>query len=349
MQDNEKMIVLFFYAIWSFYLINSIYIIMDNLISGLIKYFKKDFGALLEAMDSKFIALIEEIRIRANLPIVFHTSDDAYFLTNAGKKTKNADDGIIFSATDLEDLVNAFCNHSIYAYDKDIMRGFITIGGGIRVGICGKGVYTNKSLFSMRDFHAINIRIPRQIVGISKMILPYIYSDGVFQNTFIISPPNLGKTTLLRDAIRAISDGDYEKRLKTCVVDERSEIAGDKGTTRFNLGAFTDVMEGIDKETAIMMALRTLSPHVIACDEMGDKSDLDAIHEIINCGVKIIATAHADTISRLGHRLFFKEIIEEGMIERFVFLSDSLGKGTVKYILDSDLKSVTHKPFLLKV
>ncbi len=322
---------------------------MDCLVIKIKKYFKEEFAVILDNLDAKFISEVEEIRIRANKPVVLHTANDAYFIDYSSRLCRQAKDAYIFRFDDVENLISAFCNHSIYAFDKDIKNGFITIEGGIRVGISGQGVFNQKQLFSIRNFTGLNIRIPRQIIGISKKVLPYIYTQDKFLSTFIISPPNCGKTTLIRDICRAVSDGDYSTRKKTLVVDERSEIAGVGMDLIYDVGVFTDVIDRIDKNTAIFMALRSLSPQVIVVDEVGDRKDLDSIYEIVNCGVKIIATAHADSIESLKTRVFFRNILEERVIDRFIFLNCELGRGTVKYILDKNLNSITSKPFLLEV
>jgi stage III sporulation protein AA len=324
---------------------------MDNsdYIYDISKYFKSNHALVLESIQTKDLNEIEEIRIRANEPVVIHKQSKGYFLSKTGKLLNSMENCLVLSFKDIDDLISAFCKHSIFAYDAEIKRGFITIEGGYRIGISGRGVFKEDKMHSLRDFCGINIRIPRELVGISKMLLPYIFYNGVFLNTLIVSPPNQGKTTLLRDIARCLGDADGCDRHKTVIIDERSEIAGiGKGTSMYKVGAWTDVLDGIEKSRAIFMALRSLSPQIIVTDEIGLKKDLNAVYELANSGVDLIASTHAYSSENLRNKLFFKKLIDERIIRRFVFLNSLLGKGTVSGIYDESLKPIISRPFLLK-
>jgi stage III sporulation protein AA len=316
---------------------------MDNVYKELLKYFDVNYaGVLTNAFEN---LVIEEIRIRACKPIVIHTATEVFFVANDGRCVTQTHNLLVFSEKALEDLVSSFCNHSIYAFDKDLTRGYITLSSGIRIGICGSGVFKEEKLVSIREFTGINIRIPRQIKSVSKKIMPYLFDGDTFLNTMIISPPNSGKTTLLRDIARAVGNGEQCKRMKTVIIDERGEIAGKSNA--FDIGMFTDVISGVGKHKGIFMALRSLAPEVVMVDEVGFKDDLKSIFDIVNCGVGFVATAHAHSVESFKNRMFFKAVIKQRMIHRFVFLNCELGRGTVQYILDQNLSKMTSAPFLL--
>jgi len=319
-----------------------------NYIYDISKYFKPNHAGVLESINQKDLNEIEEIRIRAEKSVVVHKSFGGKFLCLDGTLSCKNTQCLCLSFDEIDDLIAAFCQQSVFAHDKELKQGFLTIKGGFRIGISGKGIYKNDALYSLRDFSGINIRIPRELIGISKKLIPYIFYDGVFLNTLIVSPPNLGKTTLLRDITRCIGDGDSVKRIKSVIIDERSEIACiNRGKPIYNVGEWTDVVDGIEKSVGIFMALRSLSPEVVITDEIGQKKDLDAVFELVNSGVKMIASTHAYSIEDIKNRCFFKKLLDERVVKRFVFLSDSLGKGTVKAIYDENLKQILNRPFLL--
>jgi len=314
------------------------------------KYFKHEHARTLENIDKHLLSDIEEIRIRAGRPTTIHKLSIGYFLKNDGTLSRAPENCLILNAEDIDDLVAAFCKHSVFAYDKEIKRGFITIEGGYRIGISGRGVYKSDEMYSLRNFSGINIRIPRELIGISKRLMPYIFYNGVFLNTLIVSPPNQGKTTLLRDIARSLGGGVECDRKKTVIIDERSEIAGiGSNFCGYKIGDWTDVLDGIEKSRAIFMALRSLSPEIVVMDEIGLEKDLDAVFELANSGVGLIASTHAFSPENLKNKLFFKRILNERIIKRYVFLSSTLGKGTVSGVYDENLNSILGRPFLLTI
>ncbi|MGN1317667.1 MAG: ATPase, T2SS/T4P/T4SS family, partial [Lachnospirales bacterium] len=217
---------------------------------------------------------VSEIRIRLGLPI--------YIFKN--KREIKID--YLPTKEDISETFSRMCHFSPFAYIESIKRGFITIGSGCRVGICGT-VIDNSNI---RDITSLNIRIARAYENCSKII-----ADLTGGNILISSPPAFGKTTMLRDLIRIKSNSG----LNIGVVDERGEICGEV----FDLGKRSDVIKYCSKDRGMLMLLRSMAPDVIAVDEIGGNEDIKACEKISNCGVNIIATIHAKNISEVKNRL----------------------------------------------
>ena len=243
------------------------------------------------------------------------------------------------SADELERIMRCLAQHSVFAYMEELKQGFFSIEGGVRVGVGGRAVCEGGGITHICDFTSLNLRFPRQVKGIGRAVLPFITRQGGILSTLIVSPPQMGKTTLLRDIVRQISDD----ALKCAVIDERCELFAAGG---FDVGRRTDVLRACPKAAGMYMALRSLSPQVIATDEVGGEGELAAITDAANAGVKVLATAHGGSIEELIKRPFFKELLRTGTIERFIMLSDSLGRGTVEAIYDDKLAQVCNLPFL---
>ncbi len=230
---------------------------------------------------------LQEIRFRAGRPAMLYSLGGALYLSPQGATNKK-EDALICTQADIERQVNAFCRNSVYAYEEELKAGFLTIRGGHRVGLGGTAVTTGDSVTKMKAFSGLNIRIAREYIGIADPCMPYILHNETVLNSLIISPPGVGKTTLLRDIARQLS-----KRFKVTIVDERSEIAAVcSGVPRFDVGAQTDVLDAFPKAEGIVCALRSLSPDVIITDEVGTKSDKKAIRDILKGGCKVITSMH---------------------------------------------------------
>ena len=220
---------------------------------------------------------------------------------------------------------------SIYSIQNELNKGFITIKGGHRIGIAGKVVVVDGRVKNIKEISSLNIRIAHEFIGISNEIMPYILQNNSILNTLIVSKPCMGKTSILRDIIRNISNSGFN----TVVVDERGEIASAyNGESNLDLGNRTDIISYVDKYSGIKMAIRSLNPHVICTDEMGDKCDIEAIKELSKSGVKYITTMHGDSLYDIKNSNM-NEIIESGYLDNVIILGDKPGK--IKKIY-SDLK-----------
>ena len=283
----------------------------------IIKYFPPNIAQILNNAIMKNTQIKEEaqeIRIRVERPIII--------------KLRNLDVMIEYKINQSEilQILERICENSIYAYKRQICEGYITIKGGHRIGLTGSAVIENGEIINIKYVTSLNFRIARQVLNCSNKILGQVLNlkEQTIFNTLIVSPPGKGKTTILRDAIRRISNGIEELNFKgkTCgVVDERGEIAAMyRGIPQNDVGIRTDVIENITKSKGMKILIRTMSPEVIACDEIGTKEDAEAISEALISGVKGIFTMHGSNLEDLKSNPQINKLIEEKKIEKIIFI-----------------------------
>lgn len=286
-------------------------------ISELLSYFPNNVGNLIRNTINKnerILDELQEIRIRCDRPIIL--------------KLRNFEIVIEYKVNESEilSILERLCNNSIYAYKNQICEGFITVKGGHRVGITGTAVIDNGKIINIKYITSLNFRIAREVLGCSLKILDKILDvkNNEVNNTLIVSPPGKGKTTMLRDIIRNISNGipNINFRGKTCgVVDERGEIAAMyHGVPQNDIGIRTDVIENVSKAKGMKMLIRSMAPEVIACDEVGSKEDIEAIKEATISGVKGIFTMHGKNLEEIKLNKDINELIENKQIERIIFI-----------------------------
>ncbi|WP_298837329.1 stage III sporulation protein AA [Clostridium sp.] len=284
----------------------------------------KTIRNILEKVDN--VQQLEEIRVKVNKPVFIHI----------GSKEKVWE--YIATPEDLKYIMQRISNYSIYAFEDEIRQGYITIKGGHRVGLCGICVIENNSIKTIKDISSINIRACKEIIGCADKVIPYIVNNNSIYNTIIISPPKCGKTTLIRDISRQISQGNMGKGFRgknVSIIDERSEIAGSfKGIPQMDVGVRTDVLDNCPKSQGIMMAIRSMSPDVIVCDEIGTQNDMESILMALNSGISLITTIHGFGIEDLYKRLVFKDIVDNYVFSRGIVLSNKKGIGTIERIYD---------------
>lgn len=254
---------------------------------------------------------LEEIRIREGRPLEINTNGTYYFLTDEGHVTLDPVKAYKPGREEGRRLLDQMTNHSLYTMEEELRKGFITLPGGHRIGLAGRTVLSGGKVEHIRDISGFNVRIAREIRGLGSQIIPHLldYKHKTVLNTLIVSPPQQGKTTLIRDLARQISSGSWGSQnakwtgLKVGVIDERSEIAGSRhGVPSFDLGPRTDVMDGCPKAEGMMMMIRSMSPDVLIVDEIGRPEDAEALAEALHSGVRVIATAHGTDVNELLKR-----------------------------------------------
>lgn len=310
------------------------------------KYFKKE---VLEALPLNirdlfmrlpfvYVRDMEEIRLRIHKPLMIGVGNKDFLIGKKGEIATHISQSYMVTKSDIEKTYQLITDYSVYALEEEIKSGFLTIKGGHRVGISGKTVLNKGQVKTIKDISGLNIRISKEKIGISQKILPYLIENNEFYNTLIVSPPQCGKTTLLRDIIRNLSNGVKSLNflgLKVGVVDERSEICGIyQGIPQNDVGIRTDILDACPKAEGMMMLIRSMSPQVIATDEIGKREDVYAIEEALNAGIKLITTVHGRDMEEIMRRPNVNQLLLQGIFKRIIILTNQPKVGTIKNIID---------------
>ena len=260
---------------------------------------------------------LEEIRIRVNNPIFLKIGQEEIKLQ------------CIVNTEDILKILQKLCDNSIYTYQNQICNGYITIKGGHRIGITGNVVVKDGHVINISHIYSLNFRIARQVFGCSKIAIPYILkiNENSIYNTIIVSKPGKGKTTILRDLVRNLSNGIPEYNFKGVtvgMVDERGEIAAMyKGIPQNNVGERTDVLDNISKDLGMKMLVRSMSPKIIVADEIGTMGDVEAIKYAVCSGVNGIFTAHGNSFKDILKNPILSKLFNMNIIERILVLDDN--------------------------
>lgn len=266
---------------------------------------------------------IQEIRLRVGQPVIIHRKSREVFLTDQGTLSQNPAEGHLVTGREISEMLEHICHYSPYAFEEELRQGFITVTGGHRVGVAGQAVMdTEGRVRTFKNISYVNIRVSHQIKGAADKVLPDMYQNGQLRSALIISPPGCGKTTLLRDLIRQISDGNaYGQGMTVGVVDERSELAGSfQGRAQNDMGIRTDVLDGCPKDIGMLLLLRAMSPQVIAIDELGGQGELEALGQAAACGCRILATVHGNDRQDVERRFGLETAFWERLFEVFLVL-----------------------------
>lgn len=317
-------------------------------VSNLELYLCPHIRALIKQIPSEFKSILEEIRLRVNQPLMVFGGQKDYFVDTKGGLNLTPTNSYIVSRESIEKTLQFASNYSIYSVEDEIKNGYITIRGGHRIGIVGKVLMDSKNIKTLKDFSGLNIRVSREKLGVASKVLPYIITgEGDFLNTLLVSPPQCGKTTLLRDIIRLVSQGVAKlnlRGLKVGVVDERSELgACFQGIPQNDLGPRTDILDCCPKAEGMIMLIRAMSPQVIATDEIGRAEDSIAIEEAMMAGIKLITTVHGRSLENILSKNIIGDLVKDGVFERIIFLSNRKGVGTIDSVVDGSNLSYLYK------
>ena len=261
---------------------------------------------------------IQEIRLRLGKYLSVCVLDKEYYVTEAGKLTQFPQLAIKVDKNDIETTFKIVCQYSLHSFQKELSQGFVTVQGGNRIGLCGTAVLKNEMVETIKDISSINIRVARQIIGCANELYANLFSSGL-QSVLIVGEPSSGKTTILRDLCRQLG-----QVFKVSIIDERNEISATvNGVPQNNIGTFSDVFNAYPKSEGIMTAIRVMSPQIVVCDEIGSDLDVKALGNAVHCGARIMATAHAGTISEAKNRIGLSKLIKMGAFNSIVLL----GKG----------------------
>lgn len=295
----------------------------------ILKFINEDIRIKLNNVSSSIWEKTEEIRIFSERHIIIYTNNGVFYIDKYGNTLTSAQNLFVPSHKSLERTVALMCNNSIYSELDNIKNGFITLPHGHRVGIVGTAVLDKDKISYIKSISCINIRIMREVKDFSLSILNHVYCENKIKNTLIISPPQCGKTTLLRDIARTL--GSTLHCRKVGIVDERNEIASVKNGSIINdVGIHTFVISNCPKSEGVSILIRTMSPEVIITDEIGSEDDIITMRKALCSGVKIITSVHSGSIEEFLKSEYGQAI--KDFFDVFVILSRRNGPGTVESI-----------------
>ena len=253
------------------------------------------------ALPEEQQAEAEEFRLRAGRPMTV--------LLPGGEVPLDA----FVEPEELETLCDLATEFSRYAAAETLREGYLSVRGGFRVGLCGTAVMKDGANTNLKNFSSAVVRIAREKKGIADELAPKLFPDGEFASTLILSPPGGGKTTLLRDLVRRLSEGvEGCGPRRVSLIDERGEVAVMyRGEPQMDVGPHTDVLDACPKALGIPIVLRAMNPQIIAVDEITVREDLKAAAMAAGCGVRLLATIHAAGVEELARKPLYRQLLED--------------------------------------
>lgn len=266
--------------------------------------------AALHRIPPTQLATVQEIRLRVGQPVGLSVPTGERYLSAGGICGLLQRDVLMCSQLQLDACFWRFCEESVYAHEAELQQGFLTVAGGIRVGVAGTAV-GGTAVRTVRQITSLCIRLPRLHKGCAVPLLPYIVGDDRLHSTVLVGAPSSGKTTLLRDVAVTLAARGW----RVAVVDERGEIAGVDG-----LGG-CDVLSRYPKPLGIRQAIRTLAPQAVVFDELGDAQEIAAVAECANAGVAVISSMHGDAPHAISGRSTVRALVSGGVFDNWLFLA----------------------------
>lgn len=274
-------------------------------------------------LKSKLIDYFEKYPYKSINEIRLHKN--AYIMLIADSKNVKTD--IYLTEDDINDVYESICDYSLYAHINTIKHGYISIGCGIRAGICGRAIIENGEINGISDISSINFRIPQHIENASKYLFNFLKNNNFDKSVIIYSPPGVGKTTILRDLIYKLSNN---ANIRYAVIDTRAEI-----TPCIKHTENGDFFVSYPKGTAIELATKSMTPQLIICDEISSMEEAKEILHSANAGVKLIATTHAYNFKELLSKEIFKNLINNGVFDYALGVSREYGDKKYEFTLNS--------------
>ena len=258
---------------------------------------------------------IEEVRLRVGQPMTVLIAQREKPLAQ------------IVREQDLERVLELASQASLHQVLPKLRQGYLTVAGGHRLGVCGSVLMQNGKIHYIRPLSSLNLRIACERRGIGRELISEICSNGWFVSTLVLAPPGYGKTTLLRDLICSLSDGDGCQPHRIGLMDERGEIAAMyQGAAQLSVGRHTDILEGCSKSEGLMMLLRGMNPQILAVDEITAPEDVEALQMAVGCGVSILASAHGKNMGDLLQRPIYRKMMERGLFYKVIYIDTVRGE-----------------------
>lgn len=292
-------------------------------IETVIPYMTDSINSVLLSLPKEILKQLTEIRVRRNKPIVLVFGNKSLFITADGKLLNHASQ-FIYAVNDdeFDVLYKRFSKFSVQNHIDDLVNGFITADGGNRIGVASAAVLRDGNVCSVKDVSSLNIRIAKEIKDCARQIMNVLYINSL-PSIIVASSPSGGKTTFLRDFSRLLSSGFNNQYRKVAIVDERCEIAFKAdGKIIADVGINTDVLSSFPKAKGIEIAVRTLSPDFIICDEISDISETKAVQQGFLSGVKFAVSVHASSKEEILNKPVVNSLLSLGEFDFVVLLNN---------------------------